>query len=116
MEAKDEIRRLEALADLLDAHFGIPGTPIRFGLDSLFGLIPGAGDAVAAVPGAYIIHRAERLGVPGHVVARMVLNLLADTFIGAIPVLGDLFDVGFKANRRNVALLKRHLEEVARLP
>ena len=114
MDARDEIHRLERLANLLDAQFGIPGTRLRLGLDALIGLIPGVGDAVTAAPAIYIIHRAERLGAPGHVLARMVVNLLADTLIGAIPLVGDLFDIGFKANRRNVSLLKRHLEEVER--
>ena len=80
----------------------------------MLGLIPGVGDAVTAVPAIYLIHRAERLGAPGHLLARMVVNLIADTLLGAVPLLGDVFDVGFKANRRNVALLRRHLEESER--
>ena len=110
MDRDAEIRRLEMLANLLDAQFGIPGTRLSFGLDSLLGLIPGVGDAITAVPAAYIIHRAERLGVPGPVLARMVVNLLADALIGSIPLVGDVFDLAFKANRRNVALMKAHLE------
>ena len=109
METDDEIRRLEMLANLLDAQFGIPGTRLSFGLDSLVGLIPGIGDAITAVPAAYIIYRAERLGVPAPVLARMIANLLIDTAVGSVPVVGDLFDAAFKANRRNVALLKEHL-------
>ncbi len=111
MDAEDELRRLEALANLLDAQFGIPGTQLSFGVDSLIGLIPGIGDAIAAIPSAYIIIRAERLGVSNAVLARMIANLAADLFIGSVPVVGDIFDVAFKANRRNVALLRKHLEK-----
>lgn len=110
MNVHEEIRRLENLADLLDARFGIPGTRLRFGFDSLLGLVPGLGDGISAVPAIYIIHRAEQLGVPRHILSRMVANLVVDTAVGFVPVVGDLFDVGFKANRRNVALLKQHFE------
>lgn len=110
MGAAEEIRRLEALADWLDSRFRIPGTGIRFGLDSLLGLIPGAGDLVTFVPALWLVMSARRLGAPWHVQVRMLWNALLDFVIGAIPLLGDLFDIGFKANRRNVALLKRHLE------
>lgn len=112
MERESEIRRLEALADWLDSKFRIPGTNIRFGLDSLLGLIPGLGDGVLALPSAYLILSAYRLGVSRLVLARMILNVGIDALLGAIPVLGDLFDVGFKANRMNMALLRRHIDEM----
>src|SRR5699024_5454147 len=89
--------------------FRIPGTRVRFGFDSLLGLVPGIGDAATTLPAAYIVYRAHGLGVPWSTLARMGGNVAVDLFIGAIPVLGDIFDVGFKANRRNVALLRRHL-------
>jgi hypothetical protein len=103
--------RLERLAERLDARFNLFG--IRFGWDSLLGLIPGVGDAVTALPSLYIIAEAARLGTRRQVLARMALNTTADVVIGGVPFLGDLFDVGFKANRRNVALLRR---EMARRP
>jgi hypothetical protein len=110
-ELDARIARLERLADRLDTRFSLFG--VRFGWDSILGLIPGVGDAATALPGLYIIAEATRLGARGHVLARMALNTTADVVIGGVPFLGDLFDVGFKANRRNVALLKR---EMARRP
>lgn len=109
MDRETEIRKLETLADWLDSRFVIPGTNVRFGLDSLLGLIPGLGDTVLALPSVYVIMAAQRLGVSRFVLMRMIGNVGIDMLVGAIPVLGDLFDVGFKANRRNVALLRRHL-------
>ncbi|MHA6289026.1 DUF4112 domain-containing protein [Maricaulis sp. CAU 1757] len=110
MNAADEIRRLESLADWLDSRFKIPGTSIRFGLDSLLGLVPGIGDVVSFLPAAWLILRAHRLGVPWHLKLVMLGNALIDGLIGAIPLLGDLFDIGFKANRRNVGIIRRHLQ------
>jgi hypothetical protein len=112
-------RRLEALqrwATLLDAAFGIPGTRIRFGLDALIGLVPGAGDAVAALFSAALIVQAARTGIPRVVLARMVFNTLVDTIVGAIPFLGDLFDVAWKANLRNVRLLDRFVRQGQHVP
>ena len=112
-------RRLEALqrwATLLDAAFGIPGTRIRFGIDALVGLIPGAGDALAGIFSAAIILQAARMGIPRVVLVRMVFNALIDVVLGAIPILGDLFDVGWKANLRNVRLLDRFVVQGQRAP
>ena len=104
-----EIRRLETLAHWSDSRFRIPGTGIRFGLDSLLGLLPGIGDGAAMMPALYLILRARRLGVPKRVLARMALNVGVDAAVGTVPIVGDLFDLGFKANRRNIDLAKRHL-------
>lgn len=101
-----ELARLERLARLMDARFAIPGTRIRFGLDALIGLAPGVGDAVALVPGAWILVRAHALGARRRTLARMAGNLAIDWFAGSIPLVGDIFDVGFRANIRNVALLR----------
>ena len=109
-----ERRRVEALqrwAGILDAAFRIPGTQIRFGLDALIGLVPGAGDAVAGLFSVAIVLQAARMGLPRVVIARMVLNSLLDLLVGAIPLIGDLFDVAWKANLRNVTLLDRHVRE-----
>jgi len=109
-----ERRRVQALqrwAGILDAAFRIPGTQIRFGLDALIGLVPGAGDAVAGLFSVVIVLQAARMGLPRIVIARMVLNSLVDLLVGAIPVIGDLFDVAWKANLRNVTLLDRHVRE-----
>ena len=95
----------------MDSAIRIPGTGIRLGLDSIVGLVPGAGDLVSSVMSGYIVLASARMGVPPAVVARMILNLSVDTLVGTVPLLGDLFDVGFKANVRNAALLDRHLAD-----
>jgi hypothetical protein len=104
------IERLRQLAHLLDDRFRVPGTRYRIGLDGLIGLVPGLGDAVTTLLSLYIVLEARRLGVPLTKLCRMGLNVGVDTVLGAVPVLGDLFDVAFKANRRNLALLLDHLD------
>ena len=92
----------------LDDRLRIPGTQIRFGLDAILGaLLPGAGDALTALGSASLLLLALRRGVPTVVLLRMLLNIAIDTAVGAIPVFGDLFDVAFKSNRRNLELLER---------
>jgi hypothetical protein len=108
---RDDIRRVQALARTLDTAIRIPGTGIRFGLDSIVGLVPGAGDLVSSLMSGYIVLASARLGVPPWVVMRMILNLGVDTLVGSVPLVGDLFDVGFRANVRNAALLERHVAE-----
>ena len=103
-----ELLQLERFADWMDSRFRVPGTELRFGLDGLLGLVPGVGDSVTALPAAYVILRARAIGAPPHLQARMVGNVLMDLLIGALPLVGDLFDFGFKANRRNVGLLREH--------
>lgn len=107
----DDVRRVRVLARAMDSAIRIPGTGIRLGLDSIVGLVPGAGDLVSSVMSGYIVLASARMGVPPAVVARMILNLSVDTLVGTVPLLGDLFDVGFKANIRNAALLDRHLAD-----
>lgn len=99
------VENARALARVLDTAIGIPGTKLRVGLDAILGLIPGAGDALSAALSGYIILAAARAGASRPVLLRMVGNVVVDTVIGAIPVLGDLFDVAFRSNVRNVALL-----------
>ncbi|UPT64702.1 MAG: DUF4112 domain-containing protein [Hyphomonadaceae bacterium JAD_PAG50586_4] len=102
---------IRQLAEWLDTRFEIPGTKIRFGFDSIIGLIPGIGDVATTFLGAYIVIRARELGAPPLLQARMVVNLMIDTLVGAIPLLGDLFDLAFKSHVRNVRMLLRHLDE-----
>jgi hypothetical protein len=99
------------VARLLDRSFRIPGTSLRFGLDPVLGLFPAIGDAVGALGSGYIVYVAWLNGVPGAVIARMLGNVLVDTLVGSVPVVGDLFDAGWQANVRNVALLERWLDE-----
>jgi|SRR5688572_5332740 hypothetical protein len=114
--AADELERLEQLANLLDARFTVPGTSIRFGVDSVLGLIPALGDAAGLFASLYIMTRLERLGLPRWTRRRMLANVAIDALAGAVPLLGDLFDVAFKANRRNIALARRALEKAGRIP
>lgn len=102
------IARLERLAHQLDSRFRLPGTKIRFGWDSILGLVPGVGDVVTLAPAAWIWLEAHRMGAPTGLKTRMAINSGVDWIVGSIPVVGDLFDVGIKANRRNVALLRAH--------
>ncbi|RVT84076.1 DUF4112 domain-containing protein [Rhodobacteraceae bacterium CCMM004] len=104
----DRIARLERLAHRMDMAFRVPGVGVRVGWDSILGLVPGVGDALALAPGAYIVLESHRMGAPGHVLAKQGVNLVIDFAIGSVPLVGDLIDVGFKANRRNVAILKDH--------
>ncbi|MDB6452856.1 DUF4112 domain-containing protein [Falsirhodobacter sp. 20TX0035] len=107
----EEIARLDRLAHRLDSKFRMPLLGFRFGWDGILGLIPGLGDAATALPSALIIHRAWKLGLPRATLARMALNTGADFAFGSIPVLGSVFDIYFKANLRNIALIRRHLEQ-----
>jgi hypothetical protein len=107
---RDRIARLDALAVLLDTAFLIPGTNIRWGLDALIGLVPGIGDAVTTIMSLYIVHEAHQLGAPGHVIARMLGNVALDGVVGAVPIIGDAFDVMWRSNRRNMRLLQEWLD------
>lgn len=93
---------------LLDSQFRVPGTNIRFGLDAIIGLIPGIGDISTPIFAGLLLLQGVRMRLPFVVQARMVLNAAIDMLLGFVPVLGDLVDIGFKANLRNLALLERH--------
>lgn len=100
---------IRKLSRLMDASFRIPGTGFRFGLDPVLGIIPGAGDAVSMCISAYIIYMAASFRLPSGVLNKMIWNILLESTVGSIPIVGDLFDAGFKANLRNLDLLERHL-------
>jgi hypothetical protein len=100
---------LDALALLMDNAFRIPGLNLRFGLDSIIGLIPGLGDIVSMLVSLYVLAAAQRYGLSRITTARMGLNIAVDTIIGAIPLVGDAFDLVWKANQRNVALVQHHM-------
>lgn len=97
---------LTKLTNVLDRLFTIPGTNISIGLDGIVGLIPGVGDAITFLLASYIVYKAALLGMPKLVLARMIWNVLIDGIFGAIPVLGDLFDIVWKANAKNIELIK----------
>ena len=103
------VARIEAVSRLMDDLFEIPGTTVRVGLDSIIGLVPVVGDLISQAVSSYIIWEARQLGVSRLTIARMVANSAVDTVIGIIPIAGDAFDVAFRANRKNLALLKGHL-------
>ncbi|MBV1724214.1 MAG: DUF4112 domain-containing protein [Hoeflea sp.] len=94
---------------MLDSRFRLPGTTIRFGFDSIIGLVPGIGDTLMAAPSAWIIWRGHKMGLGKRHLARMIANTGIDYVIGSVPVIGDIFDVGFKANLRNLSILREEL-------
>ena len=110
-QIEQEVQMLETLAHLMDSAFVIPGTSMRVGVDSLIGLIPGLGDTISALISSYIVKQASKYNLPWHLKLKMSFNIFIDWLIGIIPLIGDLFDVGWKANTRNVELLKKHLEK-----
>lgn len=109
---RSSARRLDQLAWLLDDAIPIPGTSWRMGADVIVGLIPGVGPVVAGIVQAYVVFEALRLGVARAVVGRLLFNVLVDTIIGGVPIVGSLFDLYFKATRRNVALLREAMPAV----
>ncbi len=103
-------RRIEAIEQLLERSFVIPGINQPVGLDAIAGLVPVLGDFVTAAMGAYIVWEANNLGLPKWKLWRMAGNVAVDTALGAIPVAGDLFDLLFRSNTRNLRIVKRHLD------
>ena len=107
---QDAYARLEVIARLLDTKWHIPGTGIRFGADALLSLLPAVGPVASTAVSAYLIWEARRLGVSGGMLLRMIGNVGLDALISAVPVAGSIGDAFFRANLRNMALLRRHLE------
>lgn len=105
--AERRLRRLRGLSWLLDRSIPLGGN-LRIGLDPLLGLLPGAGDWLGALASFYILYEGARLGLPVRVLARMAGNVLLETLVGAVPLLGDLFDFVWQANTRNLQLVERH--------
>ncbi|MEX2233968.1 MAG: DUF4112 domain-containing protein [Cyclobacteriaceae bacterium] len=106
-----ELQSFERMANLLDSKFGIPGTGIRFGLDPLLSLMPVLGDLITLVISSMLIYTMHNHGASRKVVVKMMLNAGVDTIIGAIPLVGTIFDVFYRANERNVKLLREHYYE-----
>jgi len=105
------LKRIRQLAHLLDTAIAIPGTKIRFGLDPILGLIPGGGDLIAAAISAYMIYLAARSGLERSEIIKMVKNVAIETAVGSVPIAGDIFDIYFKANMRNLEILENHLAQ-----
>ncbi len=105
------LRRIEAMEKLLERSFTIPGTRIPIGLDAIAGLIPVAGDVITAAMGAWLIWEARNLGLPSWKLWRMAGNVAFDTAVGAVPVVGDVFDFAFRSNSRNLRIVRRHLDK-----
>jgi Domain of unknown function (DUF4112) len=100
--------RIDMLATVFDTALIVPGTNIRFGAEAMLRLIPGIGDIAASALSFYLLYEASRLGVPKLLFARMAANVILEGAVGAVPVAGDAFDIYFRANRRNVALLRQY--------
>jgi hypothetical protein len=96
------MERLDRLSWLLDSVWRIPGTQIRFGADAVMGLLPGIGDVAGAALSLYIVNEARRMNLPKSVIVRMLGNIGLDTVVGAVPIAGSVFDVAYRANRRNM--------------
>jgi len=106
----DMLASLDRTARLLDTAFRVPGTSLRFGWDSIAGLIPGVGDIITLAPSALLVIKAWRMGARKRTLLHMLANTALDFTVGAIPIVGDAFDFLFKSNTRNVALLRREVE------
>jgi hypothetical protein len=111
---EQRMARLDALAKLLDVAFFVPGTKIRYGIDGLIGLIPVVGDLITTAISLWLVREARALGAPWHVTARMLGNVALDGVVGLVPIAGDAFDVMFRANIRNMRLLRRWMDKQRR--
>jgi hypothetical protein len=114
LSREQRLARLDALAKLLDVAFILPGTNIRYGIDGIIGLIPVIGDLITTAISLWLVREARALGAPWHVTARMLGNVALDGVVGMVPLAGDAFDVMFRANVRNVRLLRRWMDKQPR--
>jgi hypothetical protein len=105
---RSRLDRLDRLSRLFDIAFVVPGTNIRFGVEAILRLVPGIGDVAASALSLWPVCEAFQLGVPHRLLIRMIANVVVEGAAGAVPIAGDLFDLGWRANRRNVRLLQEH--------
>jgi Domain of unknown function (DUF4112) len=103
------LRRLRQISNLLDNAIPIPGTKYRIGLDPILGLLPGGGDLIGSIFAGYVVFKSAQMGVPRDTLVQMAANIVFDTVVGTVPVAGDLIDVAWKANVKNIELLDAHL-------
>ncbi len=114
LSREQRLARLDALAKLLDVAFILPGTNVRYGIDGLIGLIPVVGDIITTAISLWLVSEARALGAPWHLTMRMLGNVALDGVVGVVPLVGDAFDVMFRANVRNVKMLRRWMEKQPR--
>lgn len=107
-EKAEKIQRLRKLSQLLDSKWNFPGTKFKFGLDGLLGFMPVIGDSIPLAISSYIIYEAYKLDLPSWCIAKMIWNVFIDWLIGLIPFFGDIFDIGFKSNLKNLEMIEKH--------
>ena len=115
-EKDQRLERLDRLGELLDSSIRIPGIGYRIGYDAIIGLIPGVGDVAGLVMSTYIVAEAARYSLPKSTLLRMIANVAIEAVVGAIPLLGDIFDATYKANLRNLRLLHKRLDDTSTAP
>ena len=116
MTPRERLDQVQFLARVMDEQFVVPGTNIRFGWDTILGLFPGIGDALTSAISLLIVHHARQTGASPVLLARMLANVGVDFLLGSIPLVGDAFDLAWKANRKNARLLEQHLRATRGLP
>ena len=106
---EEKITRLRQLSENLDESFTIPGTNIKFGIDALIGLVPGGGDLIGGLFSLYLLRTAIKMKLPKSAIISIMFNIIIDTTIGIVPVIGDIFDIFWKSNKRNMRIIEKHL-------
>ena len=106
---EEKLMRLRQLSENLDESFTIPGTNIKFGIDALIGLVPGGGDLIGGLFSLYILRTAIKMKLPKSAILSIMFNIIIDTTIGIIPIAGDIFDVFWKSNKRNMRIIEKNL-------
>ena len=112
-EHEARAKRIARVANAFDSKFEIPGIGLKVGYDSLLGLVPGIGDAITSAAGGFIIYEAAKAGARKRVLARMLFNTLLDSTLGAIPIVGDVFDMAFRSNTRNAKHALAEMDRIA---
>ena len=106
---EEKLIRLRQLSKNLDESFTVPGTNIKFGMDAILGLVPGGGDLVSGIFSLYMLRAAIKLKLPKRAILSMLANIVLDTTVGIIPVAGDIFDVFWRSNKRNMNIIDKHI-------
>ena len=106
---EEKLTRLRQLSDNLDESFTIPGTNIKFGIDALIGLVPGGGDLIGSLFSLYLLRTAIKMKLPKSAILSIMFNIIIDTTIGIMPVIGDIFDIFWKSNKRNMKIIEKHV-------